>query len=259
VIEETMLCCQKKPLNSAGRRSTTVSPTKSRNAANERTYDESKDYNLPIIEDESDENSSNFSLPANKVEDKVLERREPSGAAKDTPPGTGESTNSPVSSGIESARVLGQARSSADISAFEKVKRKYAGRRPLLYHVCSDRSIDALRVLLSQDEEPMDVNENGPGAGVPPLVHASAKGFADIVKVLLAVPTIDVNLGNHEDETALYMACQYGHEDIAQLLIAHPDIDIDKANIDGETPLSEALEMKNDRIADMLRARGARR
>ena len=58
--------------------------------------------------------------------------------------------------------------------------------------------------------------------GTTALIIASKRGHTDIVKLLLAVPSIDVNVQNKfYGETALSIASKNGHTDIVKLIKNH--------------------------------------
>ena len=71
--------------------------------------------------------------------------------------------------------------------------------------------------------EGMDVNE-GYASGVTPLYKASMEKHADVTKLLLKVPHIDVNQIVN-GETALLIAAAKGFKEIVKLLLSHSKID----------------------------------
>lgn len=98
----------------------------------------------------------------------------------------------------------------------------------------------------------IDVNESAP------LTSAAQNGHTEIVKLLLAAYGIDVNV-NNDDEPPLWQAAGRGHTEIVKLLLAVPGIDVDRANKAerGSTPLSYAAYNGHTEIVKLLRAAGA--
>ena len=73
------------------------------------------------------------------------------------------------------------------------------------------------------------------------LIEAAERGdAAEVERLLLANPAIDVNQADRYGGTALYVAAANGHTAVAELLLAHPAIDPHKADDDGMTPLQVA-------------------
>ncbi|CAK4148482.1 unnamed protein product [Aphanomyces euteiches] len=66
----------------------------------------------------------------------------------------------------------------------------------------------------------INVNRVRGTEGVP-LVQASMAGFADIVKLLIEQPGIDISCENSDGETALMAAQFEKHKDIKAILLRH--------------------------------------
>lgn len=64
-------------------------------------------------------------------------------------------------------------------------------------------------------------------------------GDIDVVRALLAAPTIDVNATCHNVKTSLHIAAWEGHIDVmkALLKLGAPNIDVDTAGHNDETSL----------------------
>ena len=84
------------------------------------------------------------------------------------------------------------------------------------------------------------------GLGTTPLMVASAKGFTDIVKLLLdryykfpleRTRKADVNLQDDMGRTALMYASVYGHSDIVSLLLDQDEINVNVRDDEGRTAL----------------------
>ena len=80
------------------------------------------------------------------------------------------------------------------------------------------------------------------GQGVTPLMFASNRGHAGIVKALLAAGA-DVNAASNLGETALICACYHGHLEAARALVA-AGANVNAVNQGGWTPLNCARGRK---------------
>ena len=128
-----------------------------------------------------------------------------------------------------------------------------------LYYACSAGIDDVQRVC--------EVIELGwPGSvearddyGGTPLILASLRGRAGIVKALLAAGA-DVNTANKGGMTALIWACHYGRLEIARTLVAS-GANVNAVDRDGWTPLNCARGRRehpaNPAIEALLLAAGA--
>jgi ankyrin repeat protein len=78
--------------------------------------------------------------------------------------------------------------------------------------------------------------------GSTPLTIASQYAPADIVKMLVARPEVEVNSRDGDGDTALACALARDLEDlsIVELLLTRADLDINLSNYFGETPLVRA-------------------
>ena len=63
---------------------------------------------------------------------------------------------------------------------------------------------------------------------------------------------IDVNKSNRSGNTPLYLACARGYFEIVKLLLSHPKIDINKSNLYYLTPLHIAQINKYSEIVQLL-------
>lgn len=59
----------------------------------------------------------------------------------------------------------------------------------------------------------------GTYAGATPLLAAADQGHVEVVRMLLAVPGIQVNYANGRGDTALMLAASSGHADVARTLV----------------------------------------
>ena len=97
------------------------------------------------------------------------------------------------------------------------------------------------------------------GLGITPLMFATYRGNAGIVKALLAAGA-DVNAADNTGWTALICACRHGHRESARLLVAAKAL-VNARSIDGRTPLNLARGLygatANPEIEALLLAAGA--
>ena len=72
------------------------------------------------------------------------------------------------------------------------------------------------------------------------LYEASKEGNLEVVKLLLAVPGIDVNLEGEDGRTPLHKASERGHLEVMKVLLRAPGIDVNREDKEGVTPLCDA-------------------
>jgi hypothetical protein len=85
-----------------------------------------------------------------------------------------------------------------------------------------------------------------------PLFLATENGFVEMVRALLAVPTINVNLAEICGCTPLSEAADSGHTEIVRALLVMPDIDVNLLDEAGNTPLFYAAENGHTEIVALL-------
>ena len=86
----------------------------------------------------------------------------------------------------------------------------------------------------------VEVDRGTKNDGITPLIQATAEGFAEVVRVLIAHGA-DVNKAKHNGATPLYMAGQKGFVELTELLIKHRAV-VNKARHDSWTPLLMAAQ-----------------
>jgi hypothetical protein len=97
------------------------------------------------------------------------------------------------------------------------------------------------------------------GGTATALSQAAYQGCALETKLLLAFPSIKVNIRSRIGRTPLMLACEElcregDYETVVDLLLAHPDIDIDARDDYGDTALKLAMKNGATTLADKIRA-----
>jgi len=133
--------------------------------------------------------------------------------------------------------------------------KQHGGNQDLL-KAASDGNAARVEEILAADPS-LDANEvsDGPG-GATPLYIAAQNGHTEVVKLLLAIPDIDVNKGRIDvGATPLFTAAQNGHTEVVKFLLARSDIDVNEAITDGTTPLFMGSQNGHTEIVKLLLAR----
>lgn len=100
----------------------------------------------------------------------------------------------------------------------------------------------------------MNLNESYGSYGYTPLTSAVAKDNNRMFKMLLKVPSLDVNKRDEEGRTALTLAVSNSSKNMVKALLEHERINVNQANGDQMTALDIALEKRNEEIVNMLLA-----
>lgn len=98
----------------------------------------------------------------------------------------------------------------------------------------------------------LDVNEcDSQGRA---LIHraVAAQYSHDYLRMLLAIPDIDVNLTDVEGKSPLHIAVERNLIFAAQLLLERPDIDVNQKNNRGWTPLYHAVYLRETEMVQVL-------
>ena len=103
--------------------------------------------------------------------------------------------------------------------------------------------------LLAAASPAVDVNKGL----VPALCVASRKGFAAVVRILVAVPGILVNDTVEDCSTPLHMAAKGGHAEVVRILVGVKGIDLMANNGIGETALDLAIEEEHQEVIAILK------
>lgn len=92
------------------------------------------------------------------------------------------------------------------------------------------------------------ITESEVEKGIRQAVHA---GLEDKLKILLQIIKININYRDRGN-TVLHDAAARGYENIVKLLLQQPDININATNVDGATPLMVAAENGHESIVRLL-------
>ena len=114
--------------------------------------------------------------------------------------------------------------------------------------VAADNNRVACVDLLAAASPAVDVNRGR----VPALCVASRKGFAAVVRILVAVPGILVNTTDEIRSTPLHMAAKGGHAEVVRILVGVKGIRLTAMNGGGETAPSLAIEGKHHEVIVIL-------
>ena len=78
--------------------------------------------------------------------------------------------------------------------------------------------------------------------------------FRELVKMLLEIPTLDVNATGKEGVTALSLACLQGDLDIVQMLLARLEINVNRAVVaeDSVSPLTVSIFKNHLAVTNLL-------
>lgn len=116
-----------------------------------------------------------------------------------------------------------------------------AGSNPC-YHffkqVEKNKIAEVGKLLASVDDETKKqwVQHHDPVGGFTPLIVAAGLGHLEMVKILLAIPGVDVNAVSREQKmSALQFAVQNGHREVVSTLLTVEDIDLYYRDYYGQT------------------------
>jgi ankyrin repeat protein len=141
-----------------------------------------------------------------------------------------------------------------------RAARREAGGWTLLLNACFEDDVDDVQRVCELIELGWPGNVNARNQwGSTPLIEASARGRAGIVKALL-VAGADANAADNSGSTALIWACRNGSLESARLLVAAKAL-VNARNAGGRTPLNGSRGFKyadaDPAIEALLLAAGA--
>eukprot|EP00741_Cyanophora_paradoxa_P016918 tig00020943_g16339.t1 len=169
------------------------------------------------------------------------------------------------------------AREESGCTALLLAVRRIGSEHPRGYGEMTVQFLDCIRALLEQEEPRADAaaadargfsplhaaagrapsaNRDSGTYGWKPFSAASAVARADVVRLLLARPEVDVNARDEEGRTALYAAAFSNCAETALALLAAPGVDVN-AGRRGATPLYGACMLHNVAAIRMLLEAGA--
>ncbi len=119
-----------------------------------------------------------------------------------------------------------------------------------LLTLVKDNDIDGVRDFLSEHET-INVNLQNKNENTA-LVLASRKNYIEIVKLLLEVESINVNIQNNSGNSALILASYNNYIEIIKLLLEHENINVNLQNKYGGTALMFAFWKSNMEIVKLL-------
>lgn len=91
-----------------------------------------------------------------------------------------------------------------------------------------------------QDFPDLDVNSDGRYYGGTALYRCCSRGHANVLRLLLAHPRVDVNVYDGYGTTALMTACDHGASEIVGLLLVDPRLDVKRVDNGMRTALWHA-------------------
>lgn len=118
----------------------------------------------------------------------------------------------------------------------------------------SNPDVGACRAFLEQPEIRQNVNNvNVQAENFSTLLHAAVVRGADIVRLLLALPEVDLNLVCSRDRlNPLHLACFLSRSEVAKLLLDDRRVDLNATTLDCRTALHFACEDGNTIVVRML-------
>jgi len=92
--------------------------------------------------------------------------------------------------------------------------------------------------------------------GRTPLSYAAENGHDEVVKLLLAMDSVNPDFKNMDGRTPLLFAAENGHTAVVKLLVVTDAVNPDSSDTDGRTPLSWAAEKGHEAVVQHLLATG---
>lgn len=114
--------------------------------------------------------------------------------------------------------------------------------------------VDRIKILLEKHKASLDelgfkIDEGR--SGIRPLYYAAYKGYADLVKILIAAGSSIYKENPNNNASPFDIAVIKGHEDVV-LAFAESGFDVDRVNNVGITPLHLAVKSGNKNIVEVL-------
>ena len=119
-----------------------------------------------------------------------------------------------------------------------------------IHIAAAQRDATTLRFFLSLTTM-IDLNAQDK-SGETPLIIAIVNGCEEVVRILLAQPSLDVNIAGEDGHTALMLACHYGQKTILSMLLSHEHIQVNKGTCNNDTPLMVACSESYTGVVRLL-------
>jgi hypothetical protein len=121
--------------------------------------------------------------------------------------------------------------------------------RPRILSALDPEEKDAIQILLTQPYNGTKLADEWRMRYVLETIGS----YGSIIESLLAHPSIDFNLSDSDEETALLRAVERNHGALVELILMHPEIDVDFADESrGTTSLLEAVAKGAVGLAQLL-------
>ncbi|CAI4212120.1 unnamed protein product [Parascedosporium putredinis] len=131
---------------------------------------------------------------------------------------------------------------------------EYIPKNTTLAHIISRYGlVEALWDILQENMEAVvDTINSKDDNGQTTLSLAARYGHEAIVKLLVAIPGVNINSKDDNGRTPLSYAAMNGYEPVAKLLVAIPGVDVNSKDDNGRTPLSYAAMNGYESVAKLL-------
>jgi len=131
------------------------------------------------------------------------------------------------------------------------LSRRKAQHTLMLLDAAAVGHVEAAKILLKK--QGIRVLKQDDSYNYTPLHFAANNGHADIVRLLLDHPQIQIDRGR---QSSLFLACNSGNTDIVKILV-DAKADINKPDANGNTPLHVAYLRENMQAVEILLSAGA--
>ena len=139
------------------------------------------------------------------------------------------------------------------IAAGADVNVQNSENRSPLHLACEQHDADCLKLLLAAPN--IDVNIGDEATGTTPLIQAAENGHTTSLQILLQARGIDVNRARKDGGTPLFLACQANQTECVQQLLEAQGIDPNRpGNNDGATALYQSCLSNHEACVRMLLA-----
>lgn len=123
----------------------------------------------------------------------------------------------------------------------------------VLHSAVKSRAAECVKLLLSKYR--VDVNTLD-ATGMAPIHICADRGFPDCLEVLLGWDQTQVNIKDHQEFTALHLACVSAHVECVRLLVEH-GANVNAKNMKFQVPIHMAAKAQSVECIDLLIKSGA--